>query len=50
MVFARVWHTCPRMGVHANGDLIDLDGRRNLTAMRRGGLVLKSIDPWAKPT
>ena len=26
------------------GDLIDLDGRRNLTAMRRGGLVLKSID------
>ena len=26
------------------GDLIDLDGRRNLTATRRGGLVLKSID------
>lgn len=26
------------------GDLIDLDGRRNLTAQRRGGLVLKSID------
>ena len=26
------------------GDLIDLEGRRNLTAMRRGGLVLKSID------
>jgi thiol:disulfide interchange protein DsbC len=26
------------------GDLIDLDGRRNLTAMRRGSLVLKSID------
>jgi len=26
------------------GDLIDLDGRRNLTAQRRGSLVLKSID------
>lgn len=26
------------------GDLIDLDGRRNLTALRRGSLVLKSID------
>ena len=26
------------------GDLIDLDNKRNLTAMRRGGLVLKSID------
>jgi len=26
------------------GDLIDLEGRRNLTAMRRGSLVLKSID------
>lgn len=26
------------------GDLIDLNGRNNLTAMRRGSLVLKSID------
>jgi thiol:disulfide interchange protein DsbC len=26
------------------GELIDLEGRRNLTAMRRGSLVLKSID------
>jgi len=26
------------------GDLIDLDSQRNLTAMRRGSLVLKSID------
>ena len=26
------------------GELIDLEGRRNLTALRRGGLVLKSID------
>ena len=26
------------------GDLIDLDSRRNLTAIRRGGMVLKSID------
>ncbi len=26
------------------GDLVDLDSQRNLTAMRRGSLVLKSID------
>lgn len=26
------------------GEIIDLDSRRNLTAVRRGGLVLKSID------
>lgn len=26
------------------GDLIDLDSRRNLTAQRRGGVVLKAID------